>query len=288
MVVMQNKAGQLANRLFAFAHFIGNAIEYDYRLINPTFDEYRHHFPALDADDFGGLPISVRLVPSMRFKTFRRGSEALRKYLPSSPWHIFFNVDDDSEFDLRSPAYLAAARAKLVFTNGWQFRDHHSLRKHRATIARIFTPQLEVVDATAARRQSLKASPTDVLVGVHVRRGDYARWQGGIYCFADEVYRARMVEVAQALHAQGRDATFIICSNENLNMGAFAPLRVARGPGDAIQDLYMLASCEFILGPPSTYSLWASYYGGGALCHLSRGTESSINLNDFAYLFGSA
>lgn len=285
MVVMQSKAGQLANRLFAFAHFVGNAIEYDYRLVNPTFDEYRRYFPALEADDFGGLPISVQVKPVMGFKTFWHGTEILRRRLPRSPWHVFFHMHDDVVFDLRDPAYLAAARAKLVFTNGWQFRDHESLRKHRDTIARIFTPRPEVVVATAARRQRLRTAPADVLVGVHVRRGDYAAWLGGIYCFADEVYRARMAEVAQALQAQGRNAVFVICSNETLDLSAFAPLQVVAGPGEAIHDLYTLAACDLILGPPSTYSLWASYYGGGALCHLSKGANAVIGLDDFSQHF---
>ncbi len=285
MVVMQNKAGQLANRLFAFSHFIGNAIEYDYRLVNPTFDEYRRYFPMLEADNFGALPVSVQLKPAMRFKTFRRLTEILRKRLPNSPWHVFFDVDDDTVFDLHDPAYLAAARGKLVFTNGWQFRDHQNLLKHRDTIRRIFTPQPEVVAATASHRQSLKAAGNNVLVGVHIRRGDYANWQGGIYCFADEVYRARMAEVAQALQAQGRKVTFVLCSNETLNLAAFAPLRVEAGPGEAIQDLYMLAACDLILGPPSTYSLWAAYHGGGELCHLVKGAVTAIGLADFSRPF---
>jgi hypothetical protein len=33
------------------------------------------------------------------------------------------------------------------------------------------------------------------------------------------------------------------------------------GPGHFIEDLYALASCDYIIGPPSTFSQWASFYG---------------------------
>lgn len=282
---MQNKAGQLANRLFAFAHFIGNAIEYNYRLVNPTFDEYRHHFPVLAGDEFGVWPISVQLKPSMRFKTFSRWTEVLRRRVPRSPCHVFFELnDDDAVLDLKDPGYLAAARSKLVFTHGWQFRDHKNLLKHRQAITQIFSPLPEIVEAVASRQQRLKAAQSDVLVGVHVRRGDYANWQGGMYCFPNEVYRARMSEVAQALQARGQNPVFLLCSNETLDLESFKPMRVVPGPGDAIEDLYTLAACDLILGPPSTYSLWASYYGGAALCHL-QSANAPITLDDFASLF---
>jgi len=28
-----------------------------------------------------------------------------------------------------------------------------------------------------------------------------------------------------------------------------------------VEDLYALAECDYIIGPPSTYTLWASFYG---------------------------
>jgi hypothetical protein len=36
---------------------------------------------------------------------------------------------------------------------------------------------------------------------------------------------------------------------------------VGFGPGSVVGDLYALARCDYIMGPPSTYTQWASFYG---------------------------
>lgn len=287
MVVIQNKAGQLANRLFAFAHFIGNAIEYDYRLVNPCFDEYCQYFPSLASAGGEGGRISTALHPSLSFRLFRKGSEFLRMRLPASPWHCFYTLaDGDAVFDLKDAAYLRNARRKVVFTHGWEFRDQANLIKHRSTIKALFVPDAHILASVAECRAQV-INRADVLVGVHVRRGDYARWQNGIYFYADAVYRSRMMDVESALKAQGKTAAFVICSNDAIDMGFFSPLRVTPGPGHAVADLYVLASCDLIIGPPSTYSLWASYHGGGKLLHI-KDAHTDISLLDFEVPFPCA
>jgi hypothetical protein len=37
--------------------------------------------------------------------------------------------------------------------------------------------------------------------------------------------------------------------------------------------MYALASCDYIVGPPSTFSLWASFYGQVPLCFLQKPDE---------------
>jgi hypothetical protein len=37
-----------------------------------------------------------------------------------------------------------------------------------------------------------------------------------------------------------------------------------------ITDMYVLAACDAILGPPSTFSIWASYYGRVPLMQLEH------------------
>lgn len=284
MVVIQNKSGQLANRLFAFAHFIGNAIEYDYELVNPCFDEYCPYFPALTSAECRGLRISTAFHPSLPYRFFRKGSELLRRRMPASPWHCFYTLaDGDPVFDLQDAAYLRDARRKVVFTHGWEFRDHASLLKHRPVIKALFAPDARVLALVAEwREKAIRGA--DVLVGVHVRRGDYARWQNGIYLYDDSVYRSRMMDVERALKAQGKTTAFVICSNEGIDMGVFSPLQVTPGPGHAVADLYMLASCDLIMGPPSTYSLWASYHGGGKLLFI-KDPHTEVSLADFEVHF---
>jgi hypothetical protein len=52
-----------------------------------------------------------------------------------------------------------------------------------------------------------------------------------------------------------------VCSDEPVPGDAFAGLDVVSGPGSAIGDLYALAACDRIIGAPSTFTTWASFYG---------------------------
>jgi hypothetical protein len=98
----------------------------------------------------------------------------------------------------------------------------------------------------------------NIVVGVHRRRGDYAGWHGGRYLYTDAEYAATMRGVAELL---GPGVGFMICSNEDWEADSFGDLQVAPGPGHPVQDLEALAQCDFIIGPPSTFSAWASFMG---------------------------
>ena len=74
----------------------------------------------------------------------------------------------------------------------------------------------------------------------------------------------------QQLTREGKSVTFLLCSNEPLKEANFKHFSIQKGPGDMIGDLYSLASCDYIIGPPSTYSMWASFYGRKKLLHIRR------------------
>lgn len=54
----------------------------------------------------------------------------------------------------------------------------------------------------------------------------------------------------------------MVCSNEPWTANAFGPdLRVFAGPGSAVTDVTALSLCDFTVGSPSTFSMWASFMG---------------------------
>jgi hypothetical protein len=63
-----------------------------------------------------------------------------------------------------------------------------------------------------------------------------------------------------AEHA-GRKVHFLICSNETIPADQLTGLSYSFGLGDLIEDLYNLSECNYNAGPPSTFSMWASFYG---------------------------
>ena len=51
----------------------------------------------------------------------------------------------------------------------------------------------------------------------------------------------------------------------------FSGLTVDHGPGDPVGDLFALAGCDRVIGPPSTFSQWAAFFGDVPICFLDEG-----------------
>lgn len=62
-------------------------------------------------------------------------------------------------------------------------------------------------------------------------------------------------------------------------MGCISKLENAIG----IEDLYALSKCDYIFGPPSTFSMWASFYGEVPLKFFET-TNEKFSLNDFSVI----
>ena len=82
----------------------------------------------------------------------------------------------------------------------------------------------------------------------------------------------------------GRKVAFLICSNEPRQPEEFAGLTVDFGPNTAVGDLYALAGCDYIVGPLSSFTQWASFYGNKPLFHL-RDKAARIALEHFSVSF---
>jgi hypothetical protein len=112
-------------------------------------------------------------------------------------------------------------------------------------------------------------SEVDMVVGVHIRQGDYATWNDGHFFYELEEYHQFMLRV-QKLY-EGKRVGFFISSNEDFSLDIFEGCncrRFGKEPSGAILDLYTLSICDRIIGPFSSYSRWASFIGRVPLCFL--------------------
>jgi hypothetical protein len=71
-----------------------------------------------------------------------------------------------------------------------------------------------------------------------------------------------------------------MCSNQKQDPTVFSSLAHFDPDGHLVVDMYSLAACDYIVGPPSTFSQWASFYGSVPLC-IVRDAEHRLSLNDF-------
>lgn len=51
--------------------------------------------------------------------------------------------------------------------------------------------------------------------------------------------------------------------------------------GAPASDLYMLSECDYLIGPPSTFSLVAAMYRDVALCRMDQAKAETLSMEDF-------
>ena len=153
---------------------------------------------------------------------------------------------------------LRVGSGQSLWVRGWLYRDQIGLAKHKQVINDFFSPIPEIqqrVDSCIRKNMTRDT----VLVGVHLRRGDYSKWADGKYYYSDNAMSELMQQMVKLLPE--RKVRFLVVSNESVDRRNFNKLDIGKGPGDPISDLYSLAACDYIMGPPSTFTMWASFFG---------------------------
>ena len=285
ILVVGLRTGRLGNRLVLSANVIGFAAEHGHRVVNVAFHSYAHLFEATRRDIYCRYPVARRrslfdLIPGAApaIRKTRIFYQFIRR---ASEWNDRFPILGKSVFTLREiprqTIFLDApevqsrmADAKVVFVHGWRIRAPESVRRHADLIREYFRPVAGIEDASRQVVERLR-QVAEVIIGVHLRQGDYRTLKQGQYFFPPERYAAWMRELAG--HFSGRKTAFFVCSDEPRQASEFTGLTVVIGAGPPVVDLYTLAGCDYILGPPSTFSQWASFYGNKPLYHLRSGDD---------------
>lgn len=156
-------------------------------------------------------------------------------------------------------------------TKGWDTRrDTRYIESVKQELQRIYRPKKDIT-GKAERLIARIRERADMVVGVHIRRGDYATWNGGRFFYSLEDYHSFMRRVRECY--PDRHVAFFISSNEDFPLDRFHDCdcyRFTDEPSAAILDLYTLSVCDRIIGPFSTFSRWASFIGEVPLCFLEH------------------
>lgn len=269
MIIVAGDYGQLGNRLIVFANWIAFARRQRMRIANPAFHDYAPYFQGTCRDLLCRYPPPRLRVPvstrgrawlhRLAHQTARFCRRAYRRTGHYPPGLNLLDIGWRERCNLDNPCVIDRVRsAPLVLAKGWLFRAEDTFTEHADAIRAFFTPiarhRRNVHELIAGLR-----SRAVVVVGVHIRHGDYRNFLGGQFYFETSTYAALMRRVA-ALYA-GRRVAFLVCSNAPQPTEAFAGLDVTFGTGHLVEDMYALAECDCLLGAPSTYTMWASFYG---------------------------
>jgi hypothetical protein len=175
---------------------------------------------------------------------------------------------------------------RRVFVEGWNLRNPLGLAQYAAEIRTLLAPGEEAAERTRVFRALL---PKDrLLIGVHVRHRDYRTFLNGQLYMPVEEFRDTMRRLADR-HARARPH-FVVCSDEPRDAGEFPGLDCTISGGDLIDDMHRLAGCDAIVGPLSTYSMWAAYVGGVRVRHYKARPDEPISFAGEGYptLFSDA
>ncbi len=236
--------------------------------------------------EHGRETMSMRFAYKYRwFRICHTRHHHLLRYLWAkygAKWGLLPVVSFDTDgADYSGEEALMLQRSQIV-AEGWYARWYDLFLKYKSEIITLFEFDDRV---QRVARQRLSALPGGaVRLGLHVRRGDYQTWHGGRYCFTDGQYISILRQFL-ALH-QGETVQFIICGNdpsldEQAYRQAFPDRSILFPKGNPAEDLCMLSLCDWLIGPPSTFTLVAAMYRDLPLCWIEN-AESPLTPECFS------
>lgn len=262
MIIICDAPGQTCNRLWTYVASVAKCIVKKKRMVILFYDWTIEDFPNL-------LHCKFIYYPLWQKWYLERGN-GWNNY-KGLTWKVTHNKQWDNIFKF------------FGCTKGWQTRtDTRYLKEAKKEIQHIFRPKDDIMNKAEELISGMRKS-SDLVVGVHIRRGDYATWNNGRFFYELEDYQQFMLRI-QALY-QNKRVSFFISSNEDFPLDTFKGCnchRFGKEPSGAILDLYTLSICDLMIGPFSTYSRWASFIGEVPLCFLEtkdqQFTENSFSI----------
>ncbi|BBO82754.1 hypothetical protein DSCO28_33200 [Desulfosarcina ovata subsp. sediminis] len=286
MIILSYMPGQLGNSLVYFSHFIAFGREVGIRIINPAFWNYSDYFKGPKNSFFSSYPENVAgiLLPLFSKSLVQGIFSRIRITYLNSTKSIFkiktIVANDMQDHFIISEAYKQGKFGKneIIFPHGYFFRDPKNLIKHKDTVISYFSlcPEfLKKVEFT----DKLARKNCELLIGIHIRQGDYRNYVNGKYFYTIQDYTNMMKGIEKLL--VGKKITFLICSDSVLSESMFSGLSCLVSNGNAVEDMYSLSNCDFIAGPPSSFSAWAAFYGDVPLYIMWTPTPP-ISLKEFS------
>lgn len=236
MIYLVSQEGQMCNQLISLAAVCSLGIEYETNVICPNIDmKLKKYFLFNEKID----KISIKVYGSKRWKML---------YFCYKIFAKIFKIRSKKKFDKNK------SNKNQYFYDRISFFEPEVFVKHIDGIRLFLDFKPEVKEHCKSMVSGIFRNNVTI-IGVHIRRGDYKFFNNGEWYYSDEEYAMWMRKLASDRHVK-----FLICSNEKVDLGFYQKkgLDVCRIGSNAIEDLCLLSMCDYIMGPPSTYSLWAA------------------------------
>jgi len=248
MRIICDAPGQTCNRLWTYVASVAECIAKKKKMVIIFFDWTIEDFPNL-------LHCSFIYFPLWHKWYLERGN-GWNNY-KGLTWKVTHNKTWDKFFKF----------CRCI--KGWEtMNDTRYLAQTKKELQNIFRPRKEIVEKAESIINEIRKN-ADLVVGIHIRHGDYKTFYGGRYYYTLEEFHQFMLRIKELYHE--KRVAFFISSNESFSVDIFDNClcyRFGKEPSGDMLDLYTLSLCDRILGPWSTYSRWASFIGEVPLCYI--------------------
>jgi len=266
--IIFDKAGQTGNRFWSYLDSVAKAVVTGKKLRILFWNKDIRFYDALRNSRWVSFPLYSRRLVALFGKHYLR----FVTYLFGNRLFVW---------------YYKKRGEKHGFVAGWKRRNENQYYPSvKEEVRRLFRPNDDVVRDVEGVFGKYREQGS-FIVGVHIRGGDYREWEDGRYFFEIQEYAAYMRQLV--LLYPDRDVRFFISTNEKYDRNSFEGLNlIETGFPSSAHDLYALSLCDRIIGPLSTFSRWASFYGAVPLCFLERGvmlSESGFSVIESFYRF---
>lgn len=268
MIFVRDK-GRMCNNILQYAHVYAWGREHGRSTLSMRF-AYKYKY------------FKISHQPRHNFLSYLTGKYAAKTGLIKT---VAFNTPGEPTAEKEK---IMLSRRNLM-VEGWEVRFYDLFLKYKSEILDLFTFDKSISDKTD-RFIADTSRPDDLCLGLHIRRGDYIRWKKGRYFYDDATYLRVVREFAELF--PDKKLTVYICGNDPaLDREYFRRglpgINVVFPDGDQAEDLCLLSKCDYLIGPPSTFSLVAAMYRDLPLWWIDS-KDSAVNLDKFRrfdYLF---
>ena len=260
--------GRLCNNILQYGHLYAWGREHGVATMSMRF-AYKYQF------------FHICHTPHHNFPTY-----VLAKYAAKCGLIPTVDFDNDQRTDSERER-LMLERRWLVVT-GWNVRYYDLFLKYKHEILNLFA--FDEAVSEKPRQLLSTVAGGDLKLGLHIRRGDYRTWHDGRYYYDDTQYISQVRSFMQ--QHSGQRVHLFICGNDpaldvSLYRRELPEATVSFSQGSPAEDLYLLSQCDWLMGPPSTFTLVASMYRDVPLCwiHDASCPVTADSFRRFDYLF---
>ena len=278
VIIICDQYGRLGNRLYLFSQFILFCKKNNFELWIPGFYEYKSYF----SNKNNSISFQSSIEKNLYFineHDFYYSIVRILKIIKRIKFFNSFIFNFQCEEDGNPWLRIHKTKIPLIFFEGFIFFKYKlETENNLALIKNIFQPASQF-DYEINKPIDLLTKDSSLLCGILIRQTDYRSWNNGKYFFTTLDYLQIIYKINSLLC--NNKITFFIATDEIQDESLFEGINCYIRTGYPLENLYSLSKCDFLLGPPSSYIGWASYYGNRNLFTIESISHFQSNITHF-------